>query len=387
MRNKILSRLIGVVLTLAFIAGCAGPAAPAAPAAPPADAPAADAAPPAGDDAPADPGEPEPILRWRDDLELIVFGSADEDHVAAVVNEFSRRYGVRTQFMRLATGEVFTRIREEGGRPSADVWWGGTSDPYIEARLAGLLYRYDAENAVNLIDDMYRCPYGYWYGIYTGILGFMVNREEIERMGLEMPRDWSCLTRPEYQGLIAYANPGTAGTGRLILNTLVQMKGEEEAMRFFAELDNNVVQYTRSGGAPSRLVGPGEIVIAIGFLHDGVTQIGMGFDNIELIVPESGTTFEIGATAIFEGATNLEAAKMFIEFALTPEAQNIGQEFGAFQFLVVEGATQPQAAIDMGLDLARVNFIDYDPDRAARDTERLIQMWHESIQADGRIEE
>ena len=367
MRSKILSKLIGVVLVAVFIAGCAGPAAPEAP--------------------PADPDEPEPILRWRDDLELIVFGSADEDHVAAVVREFERLYGVRTQFMRLSTGEVFTRIREERGRPSADVWWGGTSDPYIEARLEGLLYQYTPENAVNLVDDMYRCAYGYWWGIYTGILGFMVNREEIERMGLEMPRDWSCLIRPEYEGLIAYANPGTAGTGRLILNTLVQMMGEDEAMQFFADLDRNVVQYPRSGGAPSRLVGPGEIVIAIGFLHDGVFQISQGFDNIELIVPESGTSFEIGATAIFDGATNLEAAKMFIEFALTPEAQNIGQEFGAFQFLVVEGARQPQAAIDMGLDLAAVNFIDYDADRAAADTSRLIERWHSSIQADGRIEE
>ena len=359
--------LLAAALALAVFVSCARTAAPAAPA------------------APAD--ESESILRYRPDLELVIFGSAEEDYVAAIAREFERLYGVRTRFMRLSTGEVFTRIREEAGRPSADVWWGGTSDPYIEARLAGLLYRYDAENAVNLLSDLYRCPYGYWYGVYTGILGFMVNREEIDRMGLEMPRDWSCLVRPEYQGLIAYANPGTAGTGRLILNALVQMMGEEEAMQFFAELDRNIIQYPRSGAGPSRLVGPGEIVIAIGFLHDGVFQIRQGFDNIELVIPESGTTFEVGATAIFRGATNLEAAKMFIEFALTPEAQNLGQQFGSYQFLVIEGAQQPQVAIDMGLDLERVTFIDYDPDRAARDTERLIQLWHTTIQADGRIEQ
>ena len=36
-----------------------------------------------------------------------------------------------------------------------------------------------------------------------------------------------------------------------------------------------------------------------------------------LIIPASGTSFEIGATAIFKGAKHPNAAKLWIEFALS----------------------------------------------------------------------
>ena len=44
--------------------------------------------------------------------------------------------------------------------------------------------QYDAINAKNLISDKYKDPTDCWYGIYKGILGFMVNTEELERLGL-----------------------------------------------------------------------------------------------------------------------------------------------------------------------------------------------------------
>ena len=39
--------------------------------------------------------------------------------------------------------------------------------------------------------------------------------------------------------------------------------------------------------------------------------------------PSSGTSYEIGATAIFKGAKNLDNAKKFIEFALSPDCANL----------------------------------------------------------------
>ena len=86
-----------------------------------------------------------------------------------------RLYGIKTKFQRLSTSEVYTKISEEAGKPSADVWFGGTTDPYNEATADGLMEPYEAMNAVNLIGDQYKDPTNCWYGIYKGILGFMVN--------------------------------------------------------------------------------------------------------------------------------------------------------------------------------------------------------------------
>ncbi|HSK69324.1 MAG TPA: ABC transporter substrate-binding protein [Candidatus Limnocylindria bacterium] len=311
--------------------------------------------------------------------ELVVYGSAEEAHVAAIVNQFSQLYGIKTSFMRLSTGEVQAKITEENGNPSADVWFGGTTDPYNEVARIGLLEAYEARNAGNLVDPMYRDKDGYWYGVYKGILGFMVNTEELARLGLPIPEGWDDLIKPEYKGLVWMSNPNTAGTAKLIINTMVQMKGHDEAMRYFVELDKNVAQYTKSGSGPSKKVGIGESVIGIGFLHDGITQILLGYDNIQLIIPKEGTSFEVGATAIFKGAKHPNAARLWIEYCLTPQAVNVAKEHDAYQFLVLKGAEQPKEATDFGLDPD--NVIKYDFEDAKMNTSNYVKDFFEALGA------
>ena len=135
--------------------------------------------------------------------------------------------------------------------------------------------------------------------------------------------------------------------------------GEKKAMDYFKELDKNICQYTKSGSGPSKLVPTGEVVIGIGFLHDVVYQIvDNGYDNLGMTAPASGTSYEIGATAIFKGAKNMENAEKFIEFALSPECVDMAQNNGSYQFLVIDNAKPVKAAVDAGLD--KIQTIQYD---------------------------
>ena len=205
----------------------------------------------------------------------------------------------------------------------------------------------------------------------------MVNTEELDRLGLDAPQDWDDLIKPEYKGLVGISNPSTAGTAKLVINTMVQMKGHDEAMEYFKALDKNVYQYTKSGSGPSKMVGPGECVIAVGFLHDGITQILSGYDNIELIIPSSGTSYEIGATAIFKGCKHENAAKLWIEYALSPECVNIAKENESYQFLVIDNAEQPEEATQFGLDPD--NVIDYDFEDAKEHTAQYVEDFFEAV--------
>lgn len=318
-----------------------------------------------------------------EDTELVVYGSCEEQYLAAACQKFEELTGIKVSYQRLSTGEVYTKIKEEAGKPSADVWFGGTTDPYNQAKNDGLLVAYEAENAKNLRTDLYRDPEGYWYGIYSGYLGFICNQEELDRLGLEAPADWYDLIKPEYKGLIAVANPGTAGTGKQFINTIVQLYGREEAMEFFRELDKNIVQYPKSGAGPSKMVGPGEIVIAIGFLHDGIFQILEGYDNLVLVGPASGTSFEIGATAIFEGAAHPEAAKKWIEYTLSGDCTSIAADNGSYQFLTLTNVADPKEAQDF--NLSDTKLMDYDFERAASEIAELVEEWNTVINADDRI--
>ena len=291
--------------------------------------------------------------------ELVVYGSCEEEYLAAVTQHFQELYGIKTTYQRLSTGEVQAKIEEENGNPSADVWFGGTTDPYNVVASEGLLEAVEPENAAHLTSPMYRHADGYWFGIYKGILGFMVNQEELDRMGLEVPQDWADLLKPEYKNLIWLSNYNTAGTAKLVINTMIQKYGHDEGIQYLVDLDKNIEVYTKSGSGPSKNVGTGECVIGIGFLHDGITQIlDNGYDNITLVIPSTGTSFEIGATAMFKGAAHPNAAKLWLEYALSPECVELGADNGSYQFLVLDNAKQPQAAYDFGLDPE--NVMDYD---------------------------
>ena len=309
--------------------------------------------------------------------ELVIYGSCEDPYISAAADAFKAKYGINTSWSRLTGGEVQAKIDEENGNPSGDVWFGGTSDPQAVSAGKGLLMKYDAKNASHLISDMYRDADGYWYGIYTGIMGIFYNMEELDRLNLAYPSDWSDLIKPEYTDLIWFSNPNTASTAKLFLNATTQMWGDEKAHEYWVALDQNVHQYTKSGGGPSKSVGIGECIIGIGVLHDAVYQISQGYDNIGMAVPSSGTAAEVGAVSIFEGAKHPNAAKLFIEFCLTPECVELADDTGSFQFIVLDNAEQP--AILQGFDLSLDSCIDYDFADAKANTVARVEAFFEVI--------
>lgn len=351
--KKVLSVLLCVLLCVGVFAGCGGSSTTETTAAPAATEAAA-----AAETTEASYMD-SLIAAAQEEGTLVVYGSCEEEYLAAACENFQALYGIEVQYQRLSTGEVQSKVEEENGTPSADVWFGGTTDPYNVCAAEGLLEAYEAENASHLVADTYRDADGYWYGIYKGILGFMVNTDELTRLGLEAPADWADLTDPKYEGLIWLSNYNTAGTAKLIINTMIQKYGHDEGIEYLVNLDKNVQVYTKSGSGPSKNVGTGECVIGVGFLHDGITQIvDNGYTNIELIIPSSGTSYEIGATAIFKGCQHPNAAKLWIEYALSPDCVNLAKDNGSYQFLVIDNATQPEEAEQFGLDPD--NVMDYD---------------------------
>ena len=356
--KKALAFLLTGIMALSMAAcGGSGSAAPAQPAAGTESSAAADS---------------DLVTAAKEEGTLVVYGSCEEDYLAAACENFEKLYGIKVQYQRLSTGEVQSKIEEEAGNPSGDVWFGGTTDPYNVAAGEGLLEPYEAENASHLISDTYRDADGQWYGIYKGILGFMVNQDELDRMGIEAPKDWADLLDPKYKDLIWLSNYNTAGTAKLVVNTMVQKFGHDEGIKYLVDLDKNIQVYTKSGSGPSKNVGTGECVIGIGVLHDGITQIeDNGYGNITLIIPSSGTSFEIGATAIFKGCKHPNAAKLWIEYALSPDCVELAAQNGSYQFLVIDNAEQPAVAAEFGLDPD--NVMDYDFEDAKENTTTYVE--------------
>ena len=318
-------------------------------------------------------GAPEELVKAaKEEGKLIVYGSCEEEYLNAVCANFKSLYGIDVQAQRLSTGEVAAKIEEENGHPSADVWFGGTTDPYNVSSSKGLLEQYEPKNASHLISDKFKSTNKDWYGIYKGILGILYDKEELERLKLDVPQDYKDLIDPKYKGLIWSSNYNTAGTAKLIINTVIQKYGHDQGIQYLVDLDKNIAQYTKSGSGPSKAIGTGECTIGIGMLHDGIYQIvDQEHENVGLQIPSSGASYEVGATAIFKGAAHPNAAKLWIEYALSPACVDLAQKNGSYQFLVIDNAKQPEIATEYGLDPN--NVMDYNFEDAKKNTEQYVK--------------
>ena len=318
-------------------------------------------------------GAPEELVKAaKEEGKLIVYGSCEEEYINAVCANFKSLYGIDVQAQRLSTGEVAAKIEEENGHPSADVWFGGTTDPYNVTSAKGLLEQYEPKNASHLISDKFKSTNKDWYGIYKGILGILYDKEELQRLKLDVPQDYKDLIDPKYKGLIWSSNYNTAGTAKLIINTVIQKYGHDQGIQYLVDLDKNIAQYTKSGSGPSKAIGTGECTIGIGMLHDGIYQIvDQEHENVGLQIPSSGASYEVGATAIFKGAAHPNAAKLWVEYALSPACVDLAQKNGSYQFLVIDNAKQPEIATEYGPDPN--NVMDYNFEDAKKHTEQYVK--------------
>ena len=328
--------------------------------------------------------DPALIEAAQKDGELIVYGSCELAYLEAACRRFEELYQVKVFYTRLSAGEVQARIGSDQGNPSADVWFGGSNQAYDTAAEQGLLRAYEAQNAVHLVNPKYKHPENMWYGIYQSILGFMVNKKELALQELDAPRTWNDLLDPRYKGLIWMPDYNRSGTAKLVITTLVQMRGEEKALKYLVKLDRNIGQYTASSTTPSKNVGTGECVIGIGFLQDAVYQFLQGYDNIDLIIPAEGSSYEIGATAIFQGCRHEAAARLWIEYALSPDCVELAEEADCYQFPVIDDA-QPPAFLASFPNLDPGNTMDFDFKDSRENTSKYVQDYFDAL-ANGSFE-
>ena len=262
---------------------------------------------------------------------------------------------ITVNFVRMSSGESLTRLRNERENPQFDIWWGGPIDSFIAAKQEGLLETYDSPNMENIKNpDLMLDPDHTWAGVYVGSLGFATNQQFLDdNPGLEPPRSWDDLLKPEFTGQLMVAHPSSSGTSYTALCTILQIYGEEDGWSFLGDYAQQVLQFTKSGSAPGRFVGQGEAGVGIVFSHDIVAEIEKG-SPLVLSFPDEGTGYEVGGMGIVKGAAHLDAAQKWFDWALEPATQELGPKYEAFQAPTVDGAAASKPK------LLEVNLIDYD---------------------------
>lgn len=311
---------------------------------------------------------------------LVVYCSAQNTMCEQEVLAFESKYKVKTSFIRGGTGSILARIDAEKGNPQGDVWYGGTLDPHSQAGEMGLLEAYQSPN-LQYIPDELKDPAkrkgNYTSAIYLGVLGFGVNTERLAKLNLPVPKCWKDLTDPRFKNEIQSADPQSSGTAYTALATFIQLWDEDAAFKYLSALHQNVSQYTKSGNTATRNTTRGEASIGIGFLHEHSIEQEKGAP-VELVVPCEGTGYEIGGVSLIKGARNQENAKLFIDWALSKEAQELSWQKGETHQILTNSQAQQSP---YSLDFKSINLIDYDFDKygSSEERKRLISKWLDNV--------
>ncbi|BDT68904.1 hypothetical protein os1_30910 [Comamonadaceae bacterium OS-1] len=292
---------------------------------------------------------------------------------------YTRITGVKVNMSLKGSGEALAQLIAEKENPKTDLWYGGTGDPHMQAAELGLSTEYKSP----LLPQLYPWAQqqaqqaGYkTVGIYSGPLGFGYNTELVAKKKLPIPKAWADLLKPEYKGDIQVANPASSGTAYTMIATLVQLMGEDKAFEYLKGLHKNISQYTRSGVGPIKAVARGETAVSISFVHDAPGEKMQGFP-VETMTPTEGTGAEIGSMSLVKGARNLEAAKKFYDWALTPAAQELAVAAKQFQL-----PSNKSTKLDERMpDFKKIKFINYDYAKygASAERRRLIARWEKEV--------
>lgn len=312
--------------------------------------------------------------------ELVLYCTVQEEWCRPMVAAFEKATGIKVLMTRKSSGETYAQVKAEAANPRADIWWGGTGDPHMQAAEEGLTEEYKSPRLAELQDWAVRQAEQSKYrtvGIYAGALGYSYNTDELKKRNLAEPKCWSDLTKPEFKDDVQVANPNSSGTSYTMLATLVQIMGEDKAFDYLKALHRNVNQYTKSGAAPARAAATGETLVGITFQHDAVIQ-AIGGAPVKIVSPCEGTGYEIGSMSLIKGAKNMANAKKWYDWALSPEGQAVGADNKvSYQVPSNKTAAVPAAAPKLG-EIKLINY-DFAKYGSSAERKRLLTKWDTDV--------
>jgi iron(III) transport system substrate-binding protein len=312
--------------------------------------------------------------------QVVALCSAGQAWCELAASEFTKATGIKVLQSRKATGEVLAQLKAEAGNPKTDIWWAGTGDPYLQAAEEKLLEAYKPAYLNDLHPwsiKQYELS-GYQVGgFYTAAIGFGWNADLMKKENIPEPKCWADLLKPQYKGKIETSHPASSGTAYTILAGLVQLMGEDKAFDYMKALHKNITSYTKSGTAQAKNVARGEVPVGISFNFGFDEERHAGFTAVQSTTPCEGTGYEVGGIALIKGARNMDSAKKYYDWLMSPAGQAMGAKANNLQ-IPANKTFKADARIPQ---MDGVKLVDYDFKKygSSAERKRLIEKWEKDV--------
>ncbi len=231
----------------------------------------------------------------------------------AIGRMFEKRHGIRVEVLEARASELRERIRTEqaAGRVLGDVSHNGSTTTALQAEAGTFQPHGGLPGTANLQPqfkaDALKAP------IFVFNYGILVNTKLVKPA--EEPKSWLDLHHPRWKGRIISDDMRALGGGSVFFFATTDKFGRG----FHDKLAAQNLVFTRDQRASERRVAQGEFPIWIPQVYPNVPQMkGL---PVKLVMPVEGATYVGYDVAMLKNAPNPNAARLFMDYFLSEEAQ------------------------------------------------------------------
>lgn len=246
---------------------------------------------------------------------------ADWGPAPELAKRFEAKTGYRATFVSCGdAAQVLSRATLERAKPEGDVLVGIDNNLIAAARAAGVLAPYkpkDAERVVakefRLADDWLLTPYDYGY--------FAIVFDSAS--AIMPPASLEDLTKPEYAKKLILMDPRTSTPGTGFLAWTVAVYGNDY-QSYWQKLKGSILTMAPGWDSGYGLFTSGEAPLVISYTTSPAYHLeNEKTDRYKALIFSEGHIAQIEGMGLVKGARHAKAAKAFLDFMLTDEAQSV----------------------------------------------------------------
>lgn len=320
-----------------------------------------------------------------DSGEITVYTALEDEQVSEYLAKFNETYpDIIVNVVRESTGIITAKLIAEKDNPQADVIWGTAASSMMVLDDMEALEPYKPEGCDRILPEFKsdkEVPT--WVGIDAWETAFVVNTEELEKLGMKAEEitSYEDLLDPRLKGQIVMSNPNSSGTGFLTVSAILQLNGKDSdaGWTYLDQLHENVAQYVHSGSKPAKMAASGECAVGISFGYAGISQRDKGAP-VEVIFPEEGSGWDLEANALLKKDEINPAAYTFLDWAISDEAMDLYRV--NYPIVTVENTGNYEGYDSNPLE----QLIDNDFSWAAENREDILNQWMEKYDSKSEAE-
>lgn len=265
---------------------------------------------------------------------LTIYSGRGEGLVKPVIDQFSQATGIKVQVRYGGTSELAATILEEGRNSPADLFY--AQDPGGLGAVEHLFVPI-SNHLLNKVAPMFRSPEGKWVGISGRARVVAYNTQKLKES--DLPDDIWDFVDPKWKGRIGWA-PTNASLQAMVTAMRV-LWGEDKTRQWLRGIQANSAKVYANNTAIVDAVGKGEVDVGFPnhyYLFSFIQERGESFPvrNYHVKGGGPGSVILVAGAGILETSKNKKGAEQFLEFMLSPVAQ---QYFASqtFEYPVIEG--------------------------------------------------